>query len=185
MRRASFIVAHELGHFLLERHVFEQTRFKCTTAGPGIASGTNTHPQQEAEANQFAISLLAPPCRVLPILSGEPDLANALILRDELDISLEASVRLLIDFRPEPLASLWSKDGKLRYCVINQSFPRISLRRGASLQADTAALKIINGDKRQVSVMTSNRCSAWVFRSDISTHEQTWQGWTCSNAPVR
>ena len=175
-RRARFTVAHELGHFLLERHVFEQTGFRCTAADLGVAGGTSIHHQQEAEANEFAISLLAPPYRVSQILGNAPDLKDAATMRDQLDISLEASVRLMINSRPEALAAIWSKDGNVRYFATSPAFPRISIRPGSSLQAETAACKFVTDKKKQVSGMFQTQSSAWAFRSGIPMREQTRLG---------
>ena len=69
--------------------------------------------KQEAQANQFAISLLAPFQHVDGLLSSDLDLRDAQRLRDQLDISLEASLRRMIDRRDEDLAAVWSKDGRV------------------------------------------------------------------------
>ncbi len=64
------------------------------------------HQRQETQANQFAIGLLAPFHMVDPHLSRTAHLRDGEPLRDSLDLSLEASVRRMIERRSEPLAAI-------------------------------------------------------------------------------
>ncbi len=166
-RRAKFTVAHELGHFLLERHIFERKAFTCSNADMRINAGSSRHQRQEAEANEFAISLLAPPYRVLPMLGSTPDLKDAVRLRNELDISLEASVRLLIDFRTEPIAAIWSKDGRVRYFVSSRAFPSVSVKPGAMLRDETAAAELIAANEQRISEFVKTPSAAWTTKQGI------------------
>jgi len=175
-RRANFTVAHELGHFLLERHLFERTGFTCSAADMRVNAGSSRHQRQEAEANEFAISLLAPPYRVLPMLGSTPDLQDAVRLRNDLDISLEASVRLLIDFRAEPIAAIWSKGGRVRYFVTSRAFPSVSVKRGAMLRAETAAAELIAGKVQRMSEVVKTPSTAWTMKQGIPMGEQTRLG---------
>lgn len=115
MRRARFTVAHELGHFLLERHQLSvQSGFRCAAADMRETREGKQHILQETQANQFAIGLLAPARLTSLVLSGDVDLQDAQILRDELDISLKACVRRMVEVRSEPLAAVWSRHGRVR-----------------------------------------------------------------------
>lgn len=97
-RRQRFAIAHELGHFLNVWH--------SPTTPSGFACGSSDfrsmdlrtqdrHRRQEAEANTFAIELLAPRSRVKRHLPGSPDLQRVLALAEDLHISREAAVRRL------------------------------------------------------------------------------------------
>ncbi len=57
------------------------------------------HQKQEAEANRFAIDLLAPAYRFKPHLAGDPDLETIVSLTRELDISHEAAARRYIELQ--------------------------------------------------------------------------------------
>ncbi|WP_138935398.1 ImmA/IrrE family metallo-endopeptidase [Roseovarius arcticus] len=175
-RRANFTVAHELGHFLLERHIFESAGFTCSPKDMRVNAGSSRHQQQEAEANEFAISLLAPPYRILPLLGSTPDLQDAVRLRNELDISLEASVRLLIDFRPEPIAAIWSKGGRVRYFVTSRAFPSVSVNPGEMLRDDTGATGLIAANNQRMSEFVKTPSAAWTKKKDIPMGEQTRLG---------
>lgn len=175
--RARFTVAHELGHFLLERHVFENGSFKCNSADiGGVSAGSARHQLQENEANEFAISLLAPPYLVQPAIGATPDLADALGLRDQLKISFEASVRLLISYRPEPIAAIWSKDGKVQYFVPSQAFPKLLVKPGHLLPAVSAASRFIEIQNRGVTAVSDTPARGWCIVPCRSMTEQTRLG---------
>ncbi len=61
--RQRFTIAHELGHYMLHRHLVgdgvDDDKAYRSTAG-GKYHNTNIGPQQETEANQFAAGLLMP-----------------------------------------------------------------------------------------------------------------------------
>ena len=60
-RRARFTIAHELGHFLMERHVLTDiTGFRCRSVDMRETRESRQEFKQEVQANQFAIELLAP-----------------------------------------------------------------------------------------------------------------------------
>lgn len=175
-RRANFTVAHELGHFLLERHVFESAGFTCSPNDMRVSVGSGSHQKQEAEANEFAISLLAPPYRILPLLGSTPDLRDAVRLRDGLDISLEASVRVVISFRPEPVAAIWSKGGRVRYFVSSRAFPFVLVKPGEMLRTETAAAELIATKEKRISEAVKTPSAAWTTKQDLPMTEQTRLG---------
>ena len=75
-RRARFSIAHELGHFLLERHVLSQDDgFRCTSQDMREARDDTRHHKQEAEANHFAAALLAPAYKMRPVSRPIPTCA--------------------------------------------------------------------------------------------------------------
>ena len=80
-----------------------------------IAGGV--HRKQEAEANTFAIGLLAPPYLMASALREDPDVRVAEGLVRQLNVSLEAILRRYVDLHSEPLAAVWSREG------VVQSFP--------------------------------------------------------------
>lgn len=61
---------------------------------------------RKSEANRFTVELLAPPPMVDGHLSKDPDLRDAQRMRNELDVSLAACVRRMLDRRDEPLAAI-------------------------------------------------------------------------------
>jgi Zn-dependent peptidase ImmA (M78 family) len=62
------------------------------------------HYTQEAEANRFAIEVLAAPRLVRPYLRGVPDLAKVLMLSDALGLSREAAARRYVELHAQPCA---------------------------------------------------------------------------------
>ena len=117
---ARFGIGHELGHFLMERHVLVLDEIQtCSRTDMRETRTARQHQRQEVEANAFAIGLLAPPYLTAPILKEDPDLEAVIALRCRLDLSLEAAARRLVERHDEPIAAVWAKDGVIRYVVRN------------------------------------------------------------------
>lgn len=99
--------------------------------------------RQEVEANEFAIGLLAPDDLSAPFLAVQPEISAVIGLCRKLDLSLEAATRCLIERHEEPVAAVWTTNGRIRYSVRGASFPWIERGRGqqvASLSRTAAAL---------------------------------------------
>ena len=136
-RRQRFTVAHELGHFLISTHVSgDEEYFTCRgadmVAGPST-SIRDARRKQEAEANHFAINLLAPRTRCRRHLVGVPDLAAIDRLADEFDISREAAARRYVDLHRIPAAVVFARSGVVLYGSRHEGFPFVKLQPGDPL----------------------------------------------------
>lgn len=173
-QRARFTIAHELGHFLMERHKLSGDRaFTCRAQDMREKRADKRQYRQETEANAFAISLLAPYKLFDPLLSQDSDLKDAQRLRDHLNVSREATIRRMIDRREECLAAVWSKNGQVRYSAKSGRFPWITCNSGERLPQLSLAGKIVaNGAKGFSSVSEANPL-AWTNSSDFGLFEQT------------
>ena len=89
------------------------------------SSQASRHAIQEAEANRFAIELLAPEKFVRPFMSGVPDLAKALRLSCALNLSREAAARRYTECHDTPTGLVFSRDG----VIATWSVGTISLHR--------------------------------------------------------
>ena len=134
-QRRRFSLGHELLHFLNSGH--EQTEaggFWCSRADMMTSSATqDRHVRQEAEANAFAIELLAPRKRLRPYLRAEASLQSVLRMASDLDISREAATRRFVNLHPDELAAVFRKNGQFIYAERGSGFPKLSLRRGQPL----------------------------------------------------
>jgi hypothetical protein len=173
-RRARFTVAHELGHFLMERHQLStESGFTCSARDMRESRDGRRHLRQETQANQFAIELLAPDHLMEPLYSNDPDLRDAQRLRDHLDVSLEACVRRMVDRREEPLAAVWSHNGTVRYFAKSADFPFVALNRGDRIpQTSAAHLAIANG-RPGFTQFAEADAHPWTGRSGLELYEQT------------
>ena len=140
--RRRFTLAHELGHFLNLWHRPEQSsgRFACSRADLAMSwrkpsARPSRHVVQEAEANRFAIELLAPLRLVRPYLRGIPDLAAVQGLANDLDLSREASARRYVELHDQPTALVFSAAGVVRYVERHPNFPFVSCQPGQRLLA--------------------------------------------------
>jgi len=173
-QRARFTIAHELGHFLMERHLLSvDGGFTCKAQDMRETRAGKRQYRQETEANAFAINLLAPFKLFDPLLSQDPDLKDAQRLRDHLNVSLEATIRRMIERREECLAAVWSKNGQVRYSVKSGRFPWITCKRDERLPQFSTASKIVTNGAKGFSSVTETNPLAWLSRSDIELFEQT------------
>ena len=175
--RARFTVAHELGHFLMEWHeltAFEG--FQCRTSDMRETREGQQLQRQEAQANRFAIELLAPWTFVDRHLSRTPDLRDALRMRSDLGISLEAAVRRIIGRRDERLSAVVSKYGRVRYKGRRDGFPWVALTKGDALPRISAAHRAVSKDKTGFTEMTETPSLTWTGRPDLNLWEQTRVG---------
>ena len=176
-RRTRFTIAHELGHFLMERHVPSSDKgFSCKARDMRETGEGRRHIRQEAQANQFAIGLLAPTQLFDPILSADPDLRDAQRARNQLDISLEACVRRMVDRRPERLAAVWTKDCQIRYVHRPNDFPWINRNPKEMIAKSTPAYRAISNGTGGFSEFSEAPAIAWIDRPDLELHEQTRVG---------
>ena len=175
--RARFTIAHELGHFLMEWHELSAVDgFCCRTSDMQVTREDRRDLRQEAQANRFAIELLAPRDLVDPHLSNVPELRDAQKMQDRLQISLEAAVRRLINRRDEPLAALFSKHGQIRYVIREAGFPWIKLKNGDALPRMTAAFRAVSAGQPGYTEMAETLAAAWTSRPDADLWEQTRVG---------
>jgi hypothetical protein len=139
-QRQRFSVAHELGHFLNPWHkpIEPSGKFACRPEDMRKSWGkpppeASRHLIQEAEANRFAIELLAPQKFVRPFLSGIPDLMSVCRLAKTLDLSREASARRYVELHDQPTALVFSVDGVVRYVQRHPDFPSVLYQPGQRL----------------------------------------------------
>lgn len=176
-RRARFTVAHELAHFLLERHEpTDPNGFACKSSDMRETRHGRRERRQESEANRFAIELLVPPGLVVKHLSQDPDLRDAQRMRDALEVSLEASIRRMIERRDEPLAGIWSHKGHVRYLVRNDRFPFVTLDRGNRLPQATKAFRAVTNGRHGFTGFVESPAMAWTGRAGREILEQTRVG---------
>src|SRR5690606_18401894 len=90
--------------------------FRCRSADMAESDlqRSDRHRHQEAEANRFAIELLAPPRKILGQLEAEIDLRRVLGIAKDCEISREAAARRYAELHESALAVLFSRNGRLQ-----------------------------------------------------------------------
>jgi hypothetical protein len=176
-RRARFTIAHELGHFLLERHVLSDAKgFRCRAPDMREDRVDTQRTRQETQANQFAAEVLCPKPIAMCYMTGDPDLRDAVRMRDELDISLEATVRRMIDLRPEPLSAVWSHEGQVRYVCSGGEFPYVICRPKSRLPQDAPAARAVARGQKCLTPVEDALPHTWTDRPGVAIREQTRVG---------
>lgn len=178
-RRARFTIGHELGHFLLERHLLTNgDGFQCRAADMREVdpSAEGQHRRQEAEANQFAAELLAPRHLMRRMLNGDPDLESVLEAAMALDISFEVCVRRMVDLSDARLAAVWSYNGNVRYSLRSKGFPFITCGARNPLPTGSCAARHIASGCRGSSGFAQAPSASWVNDPNHDVLEQTRLG---------
>lgn len=132
--RQRYSIGHELGHYLNPWHVpTAPDGFQCTSEDMMTSSGNTRRLRQEAEANQFAIELLAPAARLASALSTSANLEAVITVSSELDISKAAAARRCVALHDERLAVVFSRNGKVIYAERGHEFPLLAVWKGDAL----------------------------------------------------
>ena len=135
-RRRRYTIAHELGHFLNERHrPTSKYGFDCTTDDMAAPRRTGRRQQQECEAKTFAIEVLTPRRLLARHLTPPAELDRALAIAQRFDISREAAVRRYVALHDNCLAAVFSRGDRVRYIEKPDGFPRTSVWSGDPLPA--------------------------------------------------
>ena len=133
-RRRRYTIAHELGHFLNERHrPTVDFGFACTPDDLSHPRRGGVHQRQELEANAFAIEVLAPLTALRVSPTSPAELEHAIAIADIFDISREAAVRRYIALHDECVAAVFSRNGRIRYIEKGAGFPATTVWSGDSL----------------------------------------------------
>ena len=162
-RRRRFTAGHELLHFLSPGHKPTSPEgFWCSRRDMSEhqLDAADRHRRQEAEANLFAIELLAPQSRIKQYLDGAPDLAAVRSMSSEMNISKAAAARRYVACHRETLAVVFSRDGRLHYFESSEDCPPLRVRRGLpipDLPADTDDLGLTS--------MSEAAADEWLARS--------------------
>jgi hypothetical protein len=178
---ARFSIAHELGHFLLERHVLGIEEGMVCTVSDLRESRTGRqqmqqHKKQEIEANEFAIGLLVPTYALVPIIRADPAINAAVQMQKQFDISLEAATRCLVERHEEPLAAIWAKDGVIRYVVRGARFPWITWKAGQRLSALSRTPRYLAEGRSGMTAMGEVAPAAWTYDDIPELFEQVRVG---------
>lgn len=176
-RRARFSIAHEIGHFLMERHVLSAGMgFHCSASDMREQRMKDRHQRQEAEANQFAIGLLAPTYKLGATLAEDPDIRPIHTLATALDLSIEATMRRYIALSDHPLCAVWTHNGQVRTIARGKTFPWLPLKKGSSLPRTSFAKAHCAGGSPGVSKMRETNALGWLNKPDTELYEQTRVG---------
>lgn len=161
-RRQNFSLVHELGHFLIETHEPSVEGFTCDRADlsrRSLSASLCADQRQEVEANRFAISLIAPPDRLLPYVSAEVGFESVLDLGDAFDLSKESAARRYAEFHKDQIAIFLCHYWRVRYVVTSPGFPRLACWSGDRLvETPSRAMKWCDVDPRKWLKQPSNRC---------------------------
>jgi len=141
-RRRRYTVAHELLHFLNPTHRPTSLQgFWCSKIDMRLTAldDKDRHRRQEAEANTFAIELLAPLNKVKHLVGERPDLKLVLAMARELDLSREACARRLVELHSETIAAVFSRAGRMLYAATSPDFPTLAVAKDELLSLPSTA----------------------------------------------
>ncbi len=133
-QRRRFTIAHELGHFLNERHrPTGHHGFACTAQDMRSPAREGVHRRQEREANAFAIEALMPRRLLGRHLKRTADLEHALAIAARFDVSRAAAVRRYVALHEEALAVLFTRHGVVLYLDKAETFPWTAAWKGDAI----------------------------------------------------
>lgn len=133
-QRRKYTLAHELCHFLHPWHRPTSSRgFDCSSGDMREQGNSTRHAIQEAQANRFAIELLAPRRLIGHHLERMPDFQFVRLINKRFDISKAAAARRYAELHDEDLTVVFSRYGVIDYAVKPPSPPNSAVWRGRAL----------------------------------------------------
>lgn len=177
--RKRYTIAHELGHYVNPFHKSNSPDgFRCRAKDMSQEKfdPKDKFAKMEVQANQFAAELLMPKKEVAKFIgrTGAPDITNIIdMAKSRFEVSREAAARRYVANLDEPTAVVFSHNGKIRYIIPNDDFPRLAVWNGAQLPSEAYS---VNTDKAigDVSDWVEVAGHAWLERSHgMSVFEQT------------
>ena len=137
-QRRRFTIAHELGHFLIPRHMPNRPdRFLCSKQDLMQFSAKEGDRRQamEMEANRFAALLLVPPPlrRAQLKLCADPDLGHVPRLARLFNVSKEVISRAYTQYHDEVIAMVVVRNGVILRFHKNLRFPFLQPAIGAAV----------------------------------------------------
>ena len=133
-RRRRYTIAHELGHFLNERHrPTIDFGFACTAEDLSKPRRTGPHQRQETRGQHLRHRGADAAVRPRQIPEPAAELDHALALAEAFEISREAAIRRYVALQGECLAAVFSKDGRVRYIEKGEGFPATTMWTGDRL----------------------------------------------------
>lgn len=145
--KINFTIAHELGHYFLERH-------RNYLMKGGLPHGSITEfvsdNLSEREADAFASGLLMPKHIAKPIVNAAPPTLDSVkSARSTFDVSLTSMMVRWIQLSDFPCAICCVRDGKIEWGFTSEPFKEAGayrVRRGKPVTSP-AALKFLNADR--------------------------------------
>lgn len=170
LQRRRYTLGHELCHFLHPWHWPTSPRgFDCSSSDMWEQGGSTQHAIQEAQANRFAIELLAPRRLTGNYLRDVPDFEAVRFMHVRFDISKAAAARRYAELHDEDLTVVFSRHGVIDYAVKPPSPPNSALWRGKALPIE------IKQRPGQTSPWIDANPVDWNVRPDRSVRIQTLQ----------
>jgi hypothetical protein len=163
--RKRFSIGHELGHFLIGSHVPPADGFRCSGKDMAVEKfkPADRVAKMEVEANVFAAEVLMPRKFITHWMASrrEVDIAHVVDLSEEFEVSREAAARRFRDFAHEPVAFVFSKDGRVRYSLRHDDFPRIGPGKGDQVPHVSVTAQFGAGQKK-TSKMEEVERDTWI-----------------------
>lgn len=180
-QRKRFSIAHELGHFEMHRDIGLVQSCEAKNINWEFQ---NSNPDLEKQANEFASMLLLPGRFFAPLCKeADPSLDLIADLSERFQVSLTATAIRYLCFCDEPVALIFSENGRMKWFQGSGSFTElkedlklyIDLR--ARLDDSTYAARLSHGNSAP-KISKRVRASAWFSSGEYSQEaviqEQSW-----------
>lgn len=138
-----FAIAHEFGHFMLHR---EKNQLSLCYQKELLFWYKGLSPEEQ-EANTFAVELLMPNFLFEPRCSSEsPTVVTIKKLSTEFETSLTATTLRYLDFTRHDCAAIVSRDGKMTWFKVCETFPLRLPDMGTVVDPGSLAGRLFAGD---------------------------------------
>jgi len=121
MGQARFTIAHEFGHYFLERNNETVNNFRCSATD---IYPTKSSPKAEKYANEFAAELLMYKPWFVDFVKNKPIKPDLFIsIVQKFNVSLSSAAIRYAEIGEIPIAAIMSTNNKISWVAINEDFP--------------------------------------------------------------
>lgn len=153
-----FTVAHELGHYFYAKENYDlSSELQCRSSELYVVDK-----KEEMIANEFAANLLMPENFYLDFMKyREPTIENFNKVSGEFCVSLPAAAVRYTKLGSEPIAVIFSEDGKVKWKFESEEFPFKYIRNNSDVPYKSAANSLLNLSKEFET--NEIKCNVWYY----------------------
>lgn len=166
--RINFTLAHELGHYLLHRHLSPEG-IRCSSRDMG--DWRSEHGQVESQANKFASFLLMPLDDFRQQISGqqiEMDLLRH--LSDRYEVSITAAILKWLSITDQRAMIVVSKEGFIDWAWSSERLFKTGIyyaARQQTIELPSESLAALRGDEVTAQVGIMHKKGVWLGNEDV------------------
>ena len=159
-----FVIAHELGHYELHRHLIEPIHIDDYRSLSHLSKST-----LENQANEFAAELLMPTHLFSSLIEGERfNLHFIKEIAQHFEVSITAAIIRYINIGKNPVGVIYSSGNEIQWSSFSNNFKPNFIERGSNLPPETMAGNFVYHKKRLPGRPQTTKLENWFLDRNMT-----------------